>query len=87
MEPSRVESEVRSVEEIGTVAIVGAGTMGQGIAQVFAANGFAVVLVDRDDVALKSAGANIRDGLHRWVGKGILQPADLDGIVNRVAAT
>lgn len=47
-------------KEIKKVGIVGAGTMGSGIAQLFALYDYAVVLVDTDDSALGQALANIR---------------------------
>lgn len=40
---------------INKTAVVGAGTMGRGIAQVFALNGYSVALIDKDDKTLKAA--------------------------------
>jgi 3-hydroxybutyryl-CoA dehydrogenase len=56
-------------------AVVGAGTMGNGIAHVFAQHGWEVALVDTVPEALEKATATIRSNLDRQVKKGTL-PAD-----------
>ncbi|MGH7513557.1 MAG: 3-hydroxyacyl-CoA dehydrogenase family protein [Gemmatimonadales bacterium] len=56
-------------------AVVGAGTMGNGIAHVFAQHGWSVVLIDTVPAALEKATATIRSNLDRQVKKGTL-PAD-----------
>jgi 3-hydroxybutyryl-CoA dehydrogenase len=61
-------------------AVVGAGTMGNGIAHVFAQHGWGVTLVDTAPAALEKATATIRSNLERQVKKGTL-PADAPGQV------
>ncbi|HYF40672.1 MAG TPA: 3-hydroxybutyryl-CoA dehydrogenase [Gemmatimonadales bacterium] len=61
-------------------AVVGAGTMGNGIAHVFAQHGWEVTLVDTAPAALDKATATIRSNLERQVKKGTL-PADAPGQV------
>ena len=56
-------------------AVVGAGTMGNGIAHVFAQHGWGVTLVDTAPSALEKATAAIKGNLERQVKKGTL-PAD-----------
>ena len=56
-------------------AVVGAGTMGNGIAHLFAQHGWSVALIDTVPAALKQATATIRANLERQVKKGTL-PAD-----------
>jgi 3-hydroxybutyryl-CoA dehydrogenase len=56
-------------------AVIGAGTMGNGIAHVFAQHGWDVALVDSAPAALEKATATIRGNLDRQVKKGTL-PAD-----------
>ena len=61
-------------------AVVGAGTMGNGIAHVFAQHGWEVTLVDTAPAALEKATATIKGNLERQVKKGTL-PADAPGQV------
>ena len=55
-----------------TVAVIGAGTMGAGIAQVFARVGYDVRLIDQSPRALDDARARINDSLGRFAAKGQL---------------
>lgn len=66
------------------VAVIGAGQMGNGIAHVFAQNGFDVTMIDVSTDALKRGKDTIAGNLDRQIKKGTLQPADKDTILNRV---
>ncbi|MEN9459392.1 MAG: hypothetical protein RL135_2011 [Bacteroidota bacterium] len=57
---------------IFNVTVIGAGTMGNGIAHVFAQKGFKVVLVDVQQVQLEKALATIGKNLDRMVAKGTI---------------
>jgi len=72
---------------IGTVGIIGAGTMGNGIAQVCAAAGLKVVMVDIADAAVARGLATISGSLDRLVKKEKMTPADRDATLSRIAAT
>jgi 3-hydroxybutyryl-CoA dehydrogenase len=61
---------------IGKVAVVGAGTMGNGIAQTFATSGAAVTLIDIDARALEKGLSTIEQSLARLVKKEKLTSAD-----------
>ena len=54
------------------IAVIGAGTMGNGIAHVFAQNGFNVQLIDLNEAQLDKAVATISKNLDRQVAKGTL---------------
>ncbi|MEY3835059.1 MAG: hypothetical protein RI989_487 [Bacteroidota bacterium] len=54
------------------IAVIGAGTMGNGIAHVFAQNGFNVQLIDLSEAQLEKAIATISKNLDRQVAKGTL---------------
>jgi 3-hydroxybutyryl-CoA dehydrogenase len=54
------------------ISVIGAGTMGNGIAHVFAQNGFAVTLIDVNAAQLEKAVATISKNLDRQVAKGSL---------------
>ncbi|MCY1421072.1 3-hydroxybutyryl-CoA dehydrogenase [compost metagenome] len=58
-----------SIEQI---AVIGAGTMGNGIAQVCAVAGYQVLLVDVSDAALERGVATLGKNLERQVSKGTL---------------
>ena len=65
------------------VSVIGAGTMGNGIAHVFAQNGFSVNLVDVSNDQLNTAVATITKNLDRQVAKGtITQVAKEDALKN-----
>ncbi len=63
---------------IQRIGVVGAGTMGNGIAQVFAQGGFVVRLADAVPAALERARINIERSLAKFVEKGRLTAADRD---------
>ena len=65
-------------------AVVGAGTMGNGIAHVFAQHGWQVALVDSAPAALEKATATIRSNLERQVKKGSLSAEAPDEILGRI---
>jgi len=67
-----------------TVAVVGAGTMGNGIAQVFAQHGSKVTLVDAVEDALAKAFATIEKNLGRMAKKEILKPEDIPVVLGRL---
>ena len=68
-----------------TVAVVGAGTMGNGIAQVFASCGSDVMLVDMSSDALDRGVAAIEKSLGRVVKKDRMSQADADAALARVS--
>jgi 3-hydroxybutyryl-CoA dehydrogenase len=68
-----------------TVAVVGTGAMGAGIAQVAAQAGHSVVLYDANDGAAEKARLGISAALLRQVDKGRLSVAEQESIVGRIA--
>lgn len=58
------------------IAVIGAGTMGNGIAHVFAQNGFEVNLIDMQTAALDKAMQTIAKNLDRQVAKAVMNEAD-----------
>ncbi len=61
---------------IKNISVIGAGTMGNGIAHVFAQNGFAVNLIDVNPTQLQRALATIGKNLDRQITKGTITEAD-----------
>lgn len=74
------------VEDVKTVGVLGAGTMGAGIAQVCAMAGFEVVLRDIEDRFLERGLNNIRKSLEKFAAKGKLSE-DVETIMNRIKPT
>jgi len=66
------------------VTVIGSGTMGNGIAHVFAQNGFHVTLVDISAVALEKALATISKNLDRQVTRGTLTEQDKQDTLGRI---
>jgi 3-hydroxybutyryl-CoA dehydrogenase len=66
------------------VAVIGSGTMGNGIAHVFAQHGFPVALIDISQPALDKALGTIAKNLDRQVVKGSLTEADKTATVGRI---
>jgi 3-hydroxybutyryl-CoA dehydrogenase len=66
-------------------AIIGSGTMGNGIAQVFAQNGWSVALVDVSQPALEKAIATIRSNLERMIKKGTISPEAAGEVPGRIS--
>jgi 3-hydroxybutyryl-CoA dehydrogenase len=66
-------------------AVVGAGTMGNGIAHVFAQHGWGVALVDSAPAALEKATSAIRTNLERQVKKGTLAPEAPGQVLDRIS--
>jgi len=69
------------------IAVVGAGLMGSGIAQVSAVAGLDVVLRDVTDVALQRGKDGIEKSLTRFAEKGKLAEADVESALDRIATT
>ena len=69
------------------IAVVGAGTMGRGIAQVAAVAGMTTFLVDVKDAALLRARNQIQDTLARSVSRGKLTSSEADAALDRIRST
>ena len=74
-------------EEIQHIGVVGAGTMGHGIAQVAAQSGYRVTLVDVAESALERGLAKIEKGLERLLGKGRISEQDRDAARGRLSGS
>jgi 3-hydroxybutyryl-CoA dehydrogenase len=66
------------MDDIARIAVIGAGTMGRGIAQSVALAGYRVVLVDADAGALDRATTFLRSVLETLVEKGKIKAAESD---------
>ncbi|HJW31270.1 MAG TPA: 3-hydroxyacyl-CoA dehydrogenase NAD-binding domain-containing protein, partial [Saprospiraceae bacterium] len=66
------------------VAVIGAGTMGNGIAHVFAQYGFPVTMIDVMDEALSNGMSTIRKNLERMVAKEKISSANMEATLSRI---
>lgn len=75
------------VNDIKTIGVCGAGTMGLGIAQVFAQNGFTVKLYDIAESSLQQAIATISQNLATAVSKGKLTESEKTTALNNISTS
>lgn len=75
------------LEQIEKVAIVGAGTMGTGMAQVFAAAGYKTILYDRETLALERARTNLNKSMEGMVERGKMSAVEMAGILHLIDIT
>lgn len=69
------------------LAVIGAGTMGSGIAQKMATEGFQVFLVDVDDERVAAGLKGIRETLETGVKRGIFGPEKVEEVMSRLIGT
>jgi len=72
--------------DIQTIAIIGAGTMGNGIAHTAARSGFKVILHDIAESFLDRAVSTIAKNLEREVAKGRITANDKNAVLSRISA-
>lgn len=73
--------------DIRRICVVGAGTMGHGIAQVAATSGYQVVMHDVEDRFLRRGMENIRTGLARAIKAGRIGEGDSQALLGRINTT
>lgn len=74
------------IEDISRIAVLGAGTMGHGIAQVSAAAGYSVALYDISDEAVQAGLTRIEKNLAKGVDRGKVDPDTVPGIIRRLSS-
>ncbi|WP_436932288.1 3-hydroxyacyl-CoA dehydrogenase family protein [Halosimplex halobium] len=78
---------MRGLDAIDTVGVVGAGTMGSGIAQVATQSGYEVVLRDIEGDLVDEGIENLTEGLDRLVEKGTVSESEAERMRGRVTGT
>jgi 3-hydroxybutyryl-CoA dehydrogenase len=81
---SNIRGEKTEEKVVQKIGVLGAGTMGAGIAQAFASAGLTVVLRDVSDALVASGVATIQKNLDRQVSKGTLSEIEHQAILGRV---
>ena len=74
-------------DTIKNISVIGAGMMGHGIAQIFAARNYDVILVDVQQGFLSKAIENIRSNLTLLAQKGIGDPKEIAPTIQRIKTT
>lgn len=78
---------MRELDSVHTIGVVGAGTMGSGIAQVAASNGYDVIMRDIDQALVDEGFDTIGDSLDRFVENDALTASDVEEIVDAITGT
>ena len=85
--PDMTSSSPESAREFRTVGVVGLGTMGAGIAEVFARNGLSVVGVEINEEALTRGRQHLEHSTARAVKRGKITEAEQADILDRITLT
>ncbi len=85
--PPAGEADPADLRAIGSIGVVGTGTMGPSIAEVFAKAGYDVILAGRSDTKVKKAYDRLSKSLAKAVGRGKLDQASADAALARVRTT
>jgi len=75
------------LQDIHNIAIIGAGTMGQGIAQIAALAGYNILLYDLNDKVLQNALINIEKNLDKGIEKGKIKAEDKNKVLSNIRKT
>jgi 3-hydroxybutyryl-CoA dehydrogenase len=78
---------MRTLSDIDSIGVIGAGTMGSGIAQVAATNGFDVVMRDIETEYVENGFDTIEGSLDRFVGKERMSREEADEVPSRITGT
>ncbi|MCU7494270.1 MAG: 3-hydroxybutyryl-CoA dehydrogenase [Ignavibacteria bacterium] len=71
-------------ERIEYVAIIGAGVMGQGIAQTVSGSGVDVLIIEKDDEHLNCAKQNLSEAMEREIGRWAMTKSEMKSILSRI---
>ena len=71
-------------DAINNAAIIGAGVMGQGIAQTFASNGIEVILIEKDSAATEYAKTSLSETMDREISRWAITKSEKKAILSRI---
>lgn len=83
MSPIKSENDLK-LEDVKKIAVIGAGTMGHGIAQIFAQAGYQVNLMSRTQKTLDRAMSLIKASLESMVESGVLEESRIQSTLDRI---
>ena len=76
---------MKTLQDIKKIAVLGAGTMGPGIAQVYAMGGYQVTMWTRSEATREKAKAALRAQLDTFAQEGEIKAEDVESIYARVS--
>ncbi len=76
---------MKTLSDIKKIAVLGAGTMGPGIAQTFAMGGYEVTMWTRREETREKAKAALKSSLQTFADEGEIKAEDIDTIYNRIS--
>lgn len=76
-----------NIEDVKSIAVLGAGTMGHGIAQALAGFGYNVIMMDTQQAAIESGLGRIKSSLQRLVKKERMSKEDSESLLSRITDT
>ena len=76
---------MKTLNDIKKIAVLGAGTMGPGIAQTFAIGGYEVTMWTRREETREKAKASLKASLKTFAEEGEIKAEDIDTIYNRIS--
>jgi len=74
-------------EDVSNISVIGAGMIGPGIAQAFAAKNYQVCLLDIKEEILSKAVESIRSNLSMMARKGVVHKSEIDTVISRIKTT
>ncbi|MEZ5092949.1 3-hydroxyacyl-CoA dehydrogenase family protein [Nocardioides sp.] len=84
---STPEPEVTASREVSTIGVIGLGTMGAGIAEVFARSGFDVIGVEVDDAGVERGRGHLEHSTGRAVARGKMSEEEQAELLGRITFT
>jgi 3-hydroxybutyryl-CoA dehydrogenase len=79
------EKNIPVTDKLNNVAIIGAGVMGQGIAQTIASAGIDVILIERNKDKLKDAKENLSENIDREIKRWAMTQSEKKSILSRIS--
>ena len=75
---------MKTISDIKKIAVLGAGTMGPGIAQIYAMGGYQVTMWSRREETREKAKAALKSSIATFVEEGLITPEDQDTVYERI---
>ncbi len=75
---------MKTLADIKKIAVLGAGTMGPGIAQIYAMGGYEVTMWTRREETKEKAKTALKSSIATFVEEGLIAPEDQDAVYNRI---